>query len=419
LSNLTFVIHATSEAPEQRVPVEDGLTLGRHPQCGCVLSDGTVSATHARVVDAGGTLVIEDLGGTNSTQANGHVLTKGMTSPLSPGVMLTLGQTRIEVVETAPSVSPGGGDDIDSEATVIAGMPDEPDPDATVIGGPEVAVAPPPPPPAPVEPPPAPPVQPVVQEPISAIVAPESTPLPEGEEDEDAGGTLIFGDDADPNDPAQIMAKIASLSKFQARLVFANEADRRVFKIEADQIDVGRKAPADCVANHPAVSSKHARITFEQSSNRFFIEDLGGRNKTKVSGEQLAPNSPRELLPEMGLAFGPIQVLFVANVDSSNRPIPPERYEAALEVLVKEQKIQPHQRVQALGDTIAGERHVGESLLLQEVITIEDWCDAYRKGESLILTDNFKKGGDGNNKLLIIVGAVVAIILIVVLLLNL
>jgi len=426
VTKLTFVIREPGGEPEKRVPVEDGLTIGRHPQCGCVLKDGTVSATHARVSNVNGALLIEDLGGTNSIQANGQRMAKGETLPLTDGLSMLLGQTEMVVVDETPAPAPAAPAP-DPDMTVVADVPSAADSDATAVGS-ALAPAPagdpdatvvgnvapqPPPPPTPA---PAPAPQAAPEEPLQAAPVPESAEVPAPAPGGDAEGTLVFGGDAlDPNDPNQIIALRASLTKLRPRLVFANEVDPRVFLIESAEVNIGRSADVDCTVEHPAVSSKHARVSFEMGSNRFFVEDMGGRNKTILNGEQLAPGTKREIMPESSIEFGPIQALFVVNADSRNRPIPADRYEAALEVLTKDQKLQPHQRAQALGDTTPNERHVGESLLLTEVVTVEDWREAFKDGEALIRTGMLDKGDDGK-KLKLIIGIGIGVILLIVLL---
>ena len=53
-----------------RVPVRDGLTLGRSSDNDVVLRDFSVSRHHARVEEADGTLRIIDLGSTNGIRVN-------------------------------------------------------------------------------------------------------------------------------------------------------------------------------------------------------------------------------------------------------------------------------------------------------------------------------------------------------------
>ena len=38
------------ESKERRIPLKESLTIGRDPQCGCVLSDPRVSSRHAQIL---------------------------------------------------------------------------------------------------------------------------------------------------------------------------------------------------------------------------------------------------------------------------------------------------------------------------------------------------------------------------------
>jgi len=60
-----------------RVPVRDGLTLGRSSDNDVVLRDFSVSRHHARVEEADGTLRIIDLGSTNGIRVNESFVESG------------------------------------------------------------------------------------------------------------------------------------------------------------------------------------------------------------------------------------------------------------------------------------------------------------------------------------------------------
>lgn len=107
MPRLVFRIEEAGHAPRE-VFVRADLTIGRHPECDVVLTDGKVSSRHARVV-AGpdGTFAIEDLGSANKTSVNnGPVLSKGQSHPLTAGVRLLLGATNIDVVEAVATSAP-------------------------------------------------------------------------------------------------------------------------------------------------------------------------------------------------------------------------------------------------------------------------------------------------------------------------
>jgi pSer/pThr/pTyr-binding forkhead associated (FHA) protein len=457
------MVYEPGQASPRRVPVEPGLTLGRHPQCGLVLADGTVSGRHARVGGQPSALVIEDLGGTNPTHVNGTALQQGQSVPIRAGSTLMMGQTRIDVVaeSSAADTANGGGAAtlvggsgeatvVGGDATVAAGgglappppsaaKPPPPPPpratppppldgDATMAAG---TPPPPPPPPPPVQQAPAPPTPPAPRpqpQPIAHEVAPEAIPaaavpageIPGGGAGDGGMATLVYGDDTnfDPNDPHQVLALQASLSVARPRLVFASEADRRIVDIGSASFVVGRSSEVACTVAHPGVSSKHARILFKK--DRFFLEDLGGRNKTFLNKKQLAKGAAEELAPESHVSFGPVDALFVVDTDPEGHRIAADKYRFALDVLVAEGLVQPSQRSTAEAQAKAENRHVGEVLLKSEVISIKQWKDAFERGGVLFLTKGPKKADVKlPDKKLLILGGAVLVLLIVVLILVL
>lgn len=79
---------------------EQGLILGRsHSLSNKVLSDGSVSRRHARLVDVDGSLGIEDLSSTYGTTVNGEQLTPYTAVRLDTGARVTLGDVTFELKE--------------------------------------------------------------------------------------------------------------------------------------------------------------------------------------------------------------------------------------------------------------------------------------------------------------------------------
>jgi S1-C subfamily serine protease len=77
---------------------EKGLILGRsHSLSNKVLSDGSVSRRHARLVDVDGSLGIEDLSSTYGTTVNGAQLTPYNAVKLDVGAGVTLGDVTLEL----------------------------------------------------------------------------------------------------------------------------------------------------------------------------------------------------------------------------------------------------------------------------------------------------------------------------------
>ncbi|HVY62360.1 MAG TPA: FHA domain-containing protein [Planctomycetota bacterium] len=60
----------------------------------------------------------------------------------------------------------------------------------------------------------------------------------------------------------------------------------RARRARAAAVLIGRSQPADVVIDDPAVSSRHARITY--SAGAFLIQDLGSRNGVFLNGWQIA-----------------------------------------------------------------------------------------------------------------------------------
>ena len=75
-----------------------GLTIGRQQATSdLVLSDSSVSRSHARVAESGGVLTIEDLGSANGTTVDGQVVEQGKPVRLAEGSVIELGDVRLSV----------------------------------------------------------------------------------------------------------------------------------------------------------------------------------------------------------------------------------------------------------------------------------------------------------------------------------
>ncbi|MEJ5251419.1 MAG: FHA domain-containing protein [Chthonomonadetes bacterium] len=72
-----------------------------------LLSDPSVSRSHARIIVQNGTVTIEDVGSTNGTFVNGQKLTPQVPVPLADGAEITFGGTRMTLrIPVAPPVQP-------------------------------------------------------------------------------------------------------------------------------------------------------------------------------------------------------------------------------------------------------------------------------------------------------------------------
>lgn len=84
----------------KRVPVTDGMTIGRAPQCTITITDTKASRRHAALAAVDGVVELEDLQSSNGTVLNGKPVTKRM---LRPGDVIAIGTTELRF-EAAPEV---------------------------------------------------------------------------------------------------------------------------------------------------------------------------------------------------------------------------------------------------------------------------------------------------------------------------
>lgn len=165
----------------KRVPVRDGLVLGRVAGCDLVIDDTKASRRHARIIVDAGVVEVEDLDSSNGTLLNGKPVQRRV---LRPGDEIRIGQTAIVFVEdaaagAAPSgsapaaagstrtVQPAADDDVDlfgeptgSPAAIPAAPPREAAPAAAAGSVAPARPTPPAPPSKPIAPPPPPPPPP-------------------------------------------------------------------------------------------------------------------------------------------------------------------------------------------------------------------------------------------------------------------
>ncbi len=67
-------------------------------------------------------------------------------------------------------------------------------------------------------------------------------------------------------------------------LVLIDDNDK-IFKIEKDIIYIGSDNSNDIKIKNEFVAPQHAKIWFNETKNRFYLEDLGSSNGTKVNNE--------------------------------------------------------------------------------------------------------------------------------------
>lgn len=76
----------------QRVPIADGLTIGREDGCDVCLQDPKASRHHARIIVEGSVVEVEDLGSSNGTRLNGKAIRRRV---LRSGDVIQIGTSLI------------------------------------------------------------------------------------------------------------------------------------------------------------------------------------------------------------------------------------------------------------------------------------------------------------------------------------
>ena len=215
---------------------------------------------------------------------------------------------------------------------------------------------------------------------------------------------------AEPLDPNALntLADRASFETARPRLILCNEAFRKILPVDQARWTIGRSGEqTQCAIDHPAVSTVHAQIAYSQ--RHFFLEDQGSRNGTFLNGEQISPGQRAEIEPESHLRFGSVDAFFVVDCDADGRKADPNRWRNALEVLVADGKITRLQREEAQRKADERDHHPGEILLELGYVTPEQWRDALRRGEFVVINRVVAKSGGGLKVVILLIAALVVV----------
>jgi pSer/pThr/pTyr-binding forkhead associated (FHA) protein len=110
-----------------------------------------------------------------------------------------------------------------------------------------------------------------------------------------------------------------------AFLVFPNGAEYPL----TDDVRVGRDPSNQLVLGTKSVSREHAVIT--SINGRWFVEDRGSYNGTRVNGERIRPGAPLRLRDADRVTIGPLTIVFHSpslaadedNTESLDDPVDP------------------------------------------------------------------------------------------------
>jgi pSer/pThr/pTyr-binding forkhead associated (FHA) protein len=110
-----------------------------------------------------------------------------------------------------------------------------------------------------------------------------------------------------------------------AFLVFPNGAQYPL----TDDVRVGRDPSNELVLGTKSVSREHAVVT--SINGRWFVEDRGSYNGTRVNGERIRPGAPLRLRDSDRVTIGPLTIVFHSpslaadedNTESLDEPVDP------------------------------------------------------------------------------------------------
>lgn len=81
---------------DEIVQLSDGLTLGRHPECGYVVNDNSVSRVHAKIEWRNDAFILSDQQSSNGCYIDGR---KQKIIRLQLGAVVSLGEVEFEVID--------------------------------------------------------------------------------------------------------------------------------------------------------------------------------------------------------------------------------------------------------------------------------------------------------------------------------
>lgn len=218
-----------------------------------------------------------------------------------------------------------------------------------------------------------------------------------------------------------VLVNVARFKAAQPKLVIAAEHDRRVVAIDEMDVVVGRDAQqSKIVIQHQSVSSKHAKIRFE--NGRFFVEDLKSVNGTFVDGNPVAAMAT-PLSPDQAITFGTVDCLFVQRVAEAGGAggVQQDPHAQALcDHTVRLGKATQQQAKEVLAEHRKSGTSLGQLFVERGILGPKEWSEIYRQRQIIgPMAELAAKGGASLSKIVGIVVVIVGIaVLVTVLLLK-
>lgn len=250
-------------------PIRPGAnTIGRQDS-DILLSDSSISRSHAVLHDEGGAFYIEDVGSTNGTFVDNQQVAKGERVELISGVTIKFGSVAMEFrapgAQEPPLVEPA------METEVGTNHPEMLD----IEEGEEVEAPP--------------PASPEMEEETVEIVQ------------EDISEEFTVDSEVEITTAEPEVVEPTLVGRLTA-------SDGTVYEVREGLTTIGRADANDITIPDPYVSGRHAQI--EASEESVTLTDLGSTNGTMLDGNQLAKGLPVELPSNATIQFGNVQLVW-------------------------------------------------------------------------------------------------------------
>ncbi len=266
----------TDTRTNQKYPLQPGkYSVGRE-NADILLTDGSVSRSHAEIEVRKSDVLVTDLGSTNGTIAAGQRLGANQPATLHGGQEVRFGSCVLTLAMDTTA---------EAEEAVIA--PEAPEPVEQISVEPTCEVE----------------DRLVATCSLGDADIEAEAPKPDACSLADETAELSDAFDESP------VAEVAVVEELVTGAYLEDKENPTVrYPISEEGANIGRKAGNDVVIANSYVSSSHAQIAVQSGS--YILMDTGSTNGTTLNGSKLAPNDPRIIDPGDEIAFGPLTFVF-------------------------------------------------------------------------------------------------------------